>query len=449
MSRPVVALVGRTNVGKSTLLNRIVGQRHAVVDDQPNVTRDRLFVPVTWDDRDMIVVDTGGWGADAETAMDVKVKHQAELAVAQADVILLVVSATDGTIPSDEEAASLVRTAGKKAILVVNKVDTSRHETLLGDFHRLGIETVLPVSAIHNLGVSDLMDHVVELLPPPPAEKEQDPDSVHIAIVGRPNAGKSTLLNALLGDERAIVDSVPGTTRDSLDASLMWQDKHVVLVDTAGIRKRTRVSFGIDYFSVLRSMQAIDRCDVALLVLDAEEPATGQDVTIARYVLDSGKGLVLVVNKWDLIPKEYKDTHKNWLARRLEFFSYVPVIHVSALEGRNVKLALQRAIEVWKMRGKHLSRSAVDAAIQDAVARHAPPKVANRRLNVIWAHQDEDAPWKFVLHVNEPKLVPTTYQRYLEHQLRNVFGFRGVPLHFVFVKAGKPRKKREGAEWRE
>ena len=448
MSRPVVALVGRTNVGKSTLLNRIVGQRHAVVDDQPNVTRDRLFVPVTWEGRDMIVVDTGGWGIDAETPMDAKVKRQAELAVAQADVILLVVSALDGTIPSDEEVASLVRTAGKKSILVVNKVDSPRREVLLADFHGLGIETVLPVSAIHNLGVSDLMDQVVEMLPPPPEEEEADPDSVRIAIVGRPNAGKSTLLNSLLGDERAIVDATPGTTRDSLDAGLKWQDKHIVLVDTAGIRKRTRVTFGVDYFSVLRSMQAIDRCDVALLVLDAEEPATAQDVTIARYVLDSGKGLVLVVNKWDLIPKEYKDTHKNWLARRLEFFSYVPVIHTAAREGRNVKLALQRAIEVWKARQKRVSRSAVDAAVQAAVERHAPPKVANRRLNIIWAHQDEESPWTFVLHVNEPKLVPTTYERYLEHQLRQEFGFRGVPLHFVFVKAGKPRRKPEGSQWR-
>jgi len=448
MSRPVVALVGRTNVGKSTLLNRIVGQRHAVVDDQPNVTRDRLFVPVTWNGRDMIVVDTGGWGLDAESGIGAKVKRQAELAVAQADVILLVVDATDGTIPSDEEVAHLVRAAGKKTILVVNKVDTHRHESLVSDFHGLGVEPIVPVSAIHNLGIADLMDEVVELLPQPQDEDEGDPDSVRIAIVGRPNAGKSTLLNALLGNERAIVDATPGTTRDSLDADLKWQGKNIVLVDTAGIRKRTRVPFGIDYFSVLRSMQSIDRCDVALLVLDAEEPAAGQDVTIARYVLDSGKGLVLVVNKWDLIPAEHKQTHKDWLARRLEFLSFVPVIHVSALEGRNVKLALQRAIEVWKARRQRLLRSSVDAVVQAAVQRHPPPKVANRRLNVIWAHQDEESTWKFVLHVNEPKLVPTTYERYLEHQLRKEFGFRGVPLQFVFVKAGKPRKSQGVSPWK-
>ncbi len=440
MSRSIVALVGRTNVGKSTLLNRIVGGRYAVVDDQPNVTRDRLFFPVTWQGRDLTIVDTGGWGVDADSPIGSKVKRQAELAVAQADVVILVVAATDGVIAADEEAASLVRAAGKPAVLAVNKIDTSLRDSLVPEFHRLGIEEVVPVSALHNRGMGHLEDAVVQLLPPQGPPEEVDDSVVRLAIVGRPNAGKSTLLNALLGDERAIVDETPGTTRDSLDADLEWQGRQLVLVDTAGIRKRTRVTYGVDYFSVLRALHAIDRSDVALLVLDATDPATAQDINIARYVTESGRGLVLVVNKWDLVPSEYRETHKDWMKRRLPFLSFVPVLHISARDGTNVKRVLQSALDVWQSRGRRLSRSTVDNAIREAVELHSPPRVGTRRLNIIWAHQDEENPWTFVLHVNEPTLVPTTYERYLEHHMRRKFGYRGVPLHFTFVRAGRPRR---------
>ncbi len=351
MPRPVVALVGRTNVGKSTLLNRIVGERYAVVDDRPHVTRDRLIVPVSWGEREMIVVDTGGWGLDAISGLDLKVRHQAELAIAQADVILLVVAAPEGLLPGDFEAVNLVRAAGKPSVLVVNKVDHERHEALVGEFHKLGIDTVVGVSALHNRGIDDLMDAVVAKLPPAAPQSELAAGATRLAIVGRPNAGKSTFLNALVGDERAIVDDQPGTTRDPLDAELLWQGKRLILVDTAGIRKKTRVTYGVDYFSVLRALQAIERCDVAILVLDATETATAQDVTIARYVCEAGRGLVLVVNKWDLVPQEQRDVHKDWLRRRLEFFSFVPVLHVSAKEGRHVKSILQRAFEVAKAQG--------------------------------------------------------------------------------------------------
>ena len=440
MSRSIVALVGRTNVGKSTLLNRIVGARYAVVDDQPNVTRDRLFFPVTWQGRDLTVIDTGGWGVDADSPIGSKVKRQAEFAVAQADVVILVVSATDGVIAADEEAASLVRAAGKPAVLAVNKIDTSLRDSLVPEFHRLGIEDVVAVSALHNRGMGNLEDAVVQLLPPPGPPEGREAGAVRVAIVGRPNAGKSTLLNALLGDERAIVDEMPGTTRDSLDADLEWQGRRLVLVDTAGIRKRSHVTYGVDYFSVLRALHAIDRSDVALLVLDATDPATAQDINIARYVVESGRGLVLVVNKWDLVLPEYREAHKDWMKRRLEFLSFVPVLHISAREGTNVRRVLQSALDVWRSRGRRLPRSAVDNAIREAIELHSPPRVGTRRLNVIWAHQDEEKPWTFVLHVNEPSLVPNTYERYLEHHMRRQFGFRGVPLHFTFVRAGRPRR---------
>lgn len=445
MSRPVVALVGRTNVGKSTLLNRILGVRHAVVDDRPHVTRDRLIVPVTWGERDLILVDTGGWGVDATSDMDLKVKHQAELAVAQADVILLVVAAPDGVIASDAEAVALVRAAGKKCVLVVNKVDHVLHESMVGDFHRLGIETVVAVSALHNRGIDDLRRAVVSVLPPEESAAQYSAGSIRLAIVGRPNAGKSTLLNALVGDERAIVDATPGTTRDPLDAELLWEGKNLVLVDTAGIRKKSHVSYGVDYFSVIRALQAIDRCDVALLVLDATEPATAQDVTIARYVREAGRGLVLVVNKWDLVPPDHRDAHRDWMKRRLDFLSFVPVLHVSALQRRHVKSVLQKAVGVAEARRQVLSRSSVDAAIEQSVERHAPPMKGTRRLDIVWAHQDDKEPWKFVLHVNDPALVPSNYPRYLEHDLRRQFGFHGVPLLFEFVSAGRRPRRKEAA----
>jgi GTP-binding protein len=445
MSRPVVALVGRTNVGKSTLLNRILGERYAVVDDRPHVTRDRLIVPVEWGGRELIVVDTGGWGLDAVAGMELKVRRQAELAIAQADVIMLVVSAPDGVIPSDADAVNLVRSAGKPIVLVVNKVDHETHEARVNEFHQLGIDTVIGVSALHNRGIDELMDAVVAKLPPAEPQVAYPTGALRLAIVGRPNAGKSTLLNALLGDDRAIVDEQPGTTRDPLDAELQWQGRRLILVDTAGIRKKTRVTYGVDYFSVLRALQAIDRCDVAILVLDATEPATAQDVTIARYVCEAGKGLLLVVNKWDLVPQDNRDAHKDWLRRRLEFFSFVPVLHVSAKEGRHVKSILQRAYEVSQARQLRLSRSVVDAAIKESVERHSPPMSGTRRLDIVWAHQHDVETWKFILHVNDPALMPSNYVRYLEHDLRRQFGYHGVPLLFEMVPAGRRRQRRPEA----
>ena len=328
-------------------------------------------------------------------------------------------------------------------LLVVNKVDAPHLEAAASDFHRLGISPVVTLSAIHNRGIAELRDHLVDLLPPSEMARPATSDAVRIAIVGRPNAGKSTLLNALLGDQRAIVDAMPGTTRDSLDAEMEWQGRTLVLVDTAGIRRKSRVDYGIDYFSVLRSIQSIDRADVVLLVIDATEPATGQDITIARYVLEAGRGLCIVVNKWDLMPADLRETHKNWMRRRLDFLSYVPVLHISALHGRQVKQTLHRALEVWQARRQRLSRSVVDTAVREIVERHGPPRVGTRRLNIIWAHQDDEKTWQFVLHVNDPQLVTPTYQRYLENQLRQRFGFRGVPVHLVFVRAGRRTRGKE------
>jgi len=448
MSRPVVALVGRTNVGKSTLLNRIAGERLVVVDDQPHVTRDRVFAPVTWAERDMLFVDTGGWAPVAESPLGLKVKQQAELAVAQADVVVLVASATDGVIASDEEVVGLVRAAGKAAVLAVNKGDTDRRDALLSDFHRLGLERVIAVSAIHERGIDELMDAVGSLLPPPEPPAPVATTAVRIALVGRPNAGKSTLLNAFLGDERAIVDDTPGTTRDSLDAELTWKGRRLTLVDTAGIRRRSQLGYGVDYFSVLRSMQAIDRCDVAILVLDAIEPATAQDVSIARYIFESGKGLVLAVNKWDLVPPAAREEHKDRLKQRLDFLAHVPLLHISAKNNRNTTEVLMRAVEVADARMLRLAPDVVDAAIKQAVERYSPPRLGTRSLSVVRASQDASRPWVFIIQVNDLRLVLKTYLRYLEHQLRNQFGFDGVPIHFVVVKAGRQKDGKRGGKAR-
>ncbi len=448
MPRPVVALVGRTNVGKSTLLNRIAGARLAVVDDQPHVTRDRVFAPVNWGDRDMLFVDTGGWSAAADSPIGLKVKHQAEMAIEQADAVVLVTSVTDGVLASDEEVVALVRAAGKPAVLAVNKIDTDRREPLLPEFYRLGMDRVIAVSALHNRGIDELMDAVVSLLPPAETPTPARKGALRLAIVGRPNAGKSTLLNAFLGDERAIVDETPGTTRDPLDAELAWGGRSLLLVDTAGIRKRSHLDYGVDYFSVLRSMQAIDRCDVALLVLDAVEPATAQDVSIARYVFESGKGLVIVVNKWDLVPAAEREAHRDWLKQRLDFLSHVPTLRVSAKNRQNITEVLQRAVEVAEARMRLLPPDAVDAAVKDAVQRYAPPRLGKRSLSVTRAHQDEERPWTFIVHVNDVRMVTQTYLRYLEHQMRALFQYDGVPMQFVIVKAGRPKGGKRGVKAR-
>jgi GTP-binding protein len=396
----------------------------------------------------MLFVDTGGWAPVAESSLGLKVKHQAELALERADVVVLVASATDGVIASDEEVVGLVRAAGKATILAVNKVDTDRRDPMLADFHRLGVERVIAVSAIHDRGIDELMDAVVSLLPPAEPPAPAATGVLRLAIVGRPNAGKSTLLNAFLGDERAIVDETPGTTRDSLDAELAWKGRKLILVDTAGIRRRSQLGYGVDYFSVLRSMQAIDRCDVAILVLDAIEPATAQDNSIARYVFESGKGLVLVVNKWDLVPAAEREAHKDRLKLRLDFLSHVPLLHISAKNNRNTTEVLMRAVEVADARMLHLAPDVVDTAIKEAVERYAPPRLGTRTLSVARASQDASRPWVFIIHVNDLRLVLKTYLRYLEHQLRNQFGFDGVPIHFVVVKAGRPSSGKGGKKTR-
>ena len=441
MTRSIVAIVGRTNVGKSTLLNRLAGKLVAVVADLPGTTRDRVFAFVSWQGRELTVVDTGGWQADPQGSLERKVKQQVEAAIAQADVIIFLVDVKDGVIAADEEIADVLRAANKPIILAVNKVDSAKKANQVADFYRLGMGEPIAISAHHNRGIDELMDAVLASLPPEPISIAESAEA-KLAIVGRPNVGKSTLLNALLGDERAIVHETPGTTRDSLDAIMKWDDKEILLVDTAGIKRRGRVDAGVDYYSLLRALQAINRCDVALLLIDASEFITAQDMHIAGYIIEVGKGMVLVVNKWDLVPREQRQEFKGNLERRLRFVSYTPVIYISAKLGQGINRILPQAWEIWQERQKRIPQSEVNELVKQAVSSYPPPRVGSRRLGVVRAYQDESQPATFVLKVNDPKLVHFSYRRYLENKLRQGFGFRGVPLRLIFTKASRKINKR-------
>jgi GTP-binding protein len=446
MTGPIVAIVGRTNVGKSTLLNRLAGRQIAVVADLPGTTRDRVFAFVSWQGRELTVVDTGGWQAQPTTSLEQKVKQQVEAAIAQADVIIFLVDVKDGAIGADEEIADVLRAAKKPSILAVNKVDSAKQANQVADFYRLGMGEPVAISAHHNLGIDDLMNAMLACLPAQPVSIVE-PAEAKVAIVGRPNVGKSTLLNALLGQERAIVNECPGTTRDSLDAMIRWGDKEILLVDTAGIKRRGRVNAGVDYYSLLRALQAINRCDVALLLIDAGEFITAQDMHIAGYIIDAGKGVMLLVNKWDLIPREQRQIFKQGMERRLRFASYIPVIYISARLESGINEVLPQAWEVCQERQKQIRQAEVDELVKQVVRSYPPPRIGSRRLHVTRAYQDEAQPATFVLHVNDPKLVHFSYRRYLQNKLRQDFGFRGVPLKLIFTKAGSKinRKMEAGA----
>jgi GTP-binding protein len=441
MTGPIVAIVGRTNVGKSTLLNRLAGRQLAVVADLPGTTRDRVFAFVSWQGRELTVVDTGGWQAKPQGSLEQKVKQQLEVAIAQADVIIFLVDVKDGAIAADEEIAGVLRAANKPIILAVNKVDSDKQTSQVPDFYRLGIGEPVAISAHHNRGIDELMEAVLASLPAQPISIAE-PGEAKLAIVGRPNVGKSTLLNALLGEERAIVHESPGTTRDSLDATINWGDKRIVLVDTAGIKRRGRVGVGVDYYSLLRALQAINRCDVALLLIDASEFITAQDMHIAGYIIDAGKGVMLLVNKWDLVPQEQRERFKQSLGQRLRFASYAPVIYISAKSGQGIDGILPLAWEIWQERQKQIARTAVDELVKQVVSKHPAPRTGSRRLHIVRAYQDESQPATFILEVNDPKLVHFSYQRYLDNRLRQGFGFRGVPVKVIFTKAARKINKK-------
>ncbi|MBI2328049.1 MAG: ribosome biogenesis GTPase Der [Chloroflexi bacterium] len=436
VSKPIVAIIGRQNVGKSTLLNRLAGKPIAITADLPGTTRDRVLANVAWQGTEFTMVDTGGLEFNSQSAIAQGVKEQVETAIAEADVIVFLLDVRDGVLPADLEIADRLRRVGKPVVLAANKADNAQLETEAVEFYQLGLGEPLAISAHHGRGTAELLDRIVALLPAP-LPLEAEPEMMKVAIVGRPNVGKSMLLNALLGEERAIVDDTPGTTRDAIDTLLDFEGQSVLLIDTAGIRRRGRLGGGVERYSVIRALRAIERADIALLVVDATEPLTAQDGHIAGYIHQMVKGIVLVVNKWDLVADKNTTEWSRYIRSQLKFMPYAPVMYTSAKLGQGVSEVMPQVCQVYEERLKRLSTAAVNSVVQQAVAAHGPPRSGNKQLKILYATQAEVNPPTFVFFVNDVKLMHFSYQRYLENKLRQSFGFAGTPLRLVFKTRGE------------
>jgi len=447
MPKPLVAIVGRPNVGKSTLFNRILGQRHAILSDVPGTTRDRLYGETIWNDRAFVLVDTGGlMMSDKEIAAlpiaDIiqRTREQALVAIEEAEAILFVVDAIHGLIPGDDEIANLLRQTEKPVFLVANKADNEERRLNAVEFYQLGLGDPFPTSALHGEGVAELLEALVESLPPAEEEAPEEEETVRIAIVGRPNVGKSLLLNRLLGQERAIVSSIPGTTRDTLDTPLLWGDRRITLIDTAGIRRAGRIQAGVERYSVMRSLRAIERADVALLLLDAEQGITAQDAHVAGFIAQAYRGIVILLNKWDIIEKDpyTYDAYVEIVREEFKFLAHAPVLSISALTGQRVEKAVDTALYVYGECRKRVPTAKLNDLVRAAITDHPPPStVHGQPVRIFYATQAGLDPPTFVFFVNNPKSLHFSYKRYLENRIRQIFGFAGAPLKLVFRKRKK------------
>ena len=471
MTLPVVAIVGRPNVGKSTLFNRLAGERIAIVEDLPGTTRDRVYATGDWNGRDFTVVDTGGLELEPGTVIEARVQDQARVAIEEADVILFVVDAHAGLAPLDHEVADRLRRASKPVILVINKADSPRRELEGAEFHALGFEPTITISAQHGRNTGDLADMIVDALPPEEetdgaaprdaaafdAEElsedelaelaEVDLGPPKVAIVGRPNTGKSTFVNRVLGEERMIVSEIPGTTRDPIDTLVAPDGAPMILIDTAGIRRRGSIERGIERYSVLRSMKAIDRADVAVVMTDAVEGYTAQDAHVVGHVLEAGKGLVLVLNKWDAVEKDEKtaDHRLRALRRDAPYLGWADIVFASAQTGSRIDRVLGEARRVAEERYKRVPTGELNRIIGDAVRAHPPSHVRNRLPKILYATQVAVAPPTFVIFVNDPELIHFSYRRYLENRIRAEYGFLGTPIRIIFRQRASEEAARRSA----
>ena len=442
MAKPIVAIVGRENVGKSTLFNRIIGARHAIVEDTPGITRDRLYRDAEWLDREFTLIDTGGIKFNTEEGVIYgKVRQQAELAIEEASVIILVVDISAGLTTEDEEVAALLRRSGKPVVVAVNKADdfVDPEKMLpLYDFYSLAVGDLVPVSAMHALNIGDLLDAVISYLPPA-EEDDGEGDVVRLALIGRPNVGKSSLVNRLLGQERVIVSDIPGTTRDAIDTRLTRDGREYVIIDTAGMRRKSRIGEPAEHYSVSRALNAIDRSDVCVLVIDASTGIKEQDKHIAGYAHEAGKGLLVLVNKWDL-PEKETNTMKRFdddLKEELSFAGYALTLFVSAKTGQRCDRILPLVDFISEQCSRRVTTAQLNEVVREAVALNVPPTDKGRRLKVLYATQVGTKPPKFVFFLNDPELMHFSYARYLENKLREAFGFAGTPISLMWRKREK------------
>ena len=443
--KPIIAVVGRPNVGKSTFVNRLVGRRQSIVHDMPGVTRDRIYFDVEWQNKPFTVIDTGGIVPGDEDDIMISIYDQAKIACEEADKIIFLVDGAEGATPVDKDIANILRQSGKPVFLAVNKVDSHSQIAMISDFYSLAVGDPIAISALHGSGgVGDLLEEVT-------ADFEDDEDlevdkTIKIAIVGKPNAGKSSIVNALLGEKRVIVSDISGTTRDSIDSRLTYENQEFIIIDTAGIRKKAKVDYGVEKFAVDRAIRSIRECDVAVLVIDAVETVDGisdQDKKIASIITEAGKGMVIAINKWDLIEDKKSNTINKFnqkLTHELPFLDYVPKIFISAVTHQRLNQIFANVVEVQSERSKRVSTGLLNKVVNEAYALNPPQTIRNKRLKIMYSTQASIEPPTFVLFVNSEDLMKDHYKRYMENKLREAFGFRGTPIRIAVRERAEKKK---------
>lgn len=439
MPKPIVAIVGRPNVGKSTLFNKLIGQRLSIVDDTPGVTRDRIYADCEWRGREFMLVDTGGIEPKTDDILLKQMRRQAQLAIERADVIVLVTDLDTGVTANDHDVASMLQKSSKPIVLCVNKCDRiGATPPEIYEFYNLGLGDPFGVSSLHGLGTGELLDAVYEYFPPED-DQQEDTDSIKVAIIGKPNVGKSSLVNKIAGEERAIVSDIAGTTRDATDTTVQKDGQKFVFIDTAGLRKKSRVFEDVERYSVLRAYMAVDRADVCVIMIDAIEGFTEQTSKVAGYAHEQGKACVVAVNKWDAIEKNTKTMQefREKLSIDLSFMSYAPVIFISALTGQRIEQLFEKITYVYNQNNMRISTGLLNDVLADATARVQPPSDKGKRLKIFYITQATTRPPTFVVFVNRAELFHFSYQRYIENQLRATFGLEGTPIKIVVRERGK------------
>lgn len=438
MDRPVVCIVGRPNVGKSTLFNRIVGRRIAITEDTPGVTRDRIYAEAEWLNKHFTLIDTGGLEPESEDIFHKNIRKQVEIAIDTADVILFVVDGLQGVTPVDRDIANMLRLVDKKVILVCNKIDSKNRMDNVFEFYELGMGNPIPVSAEQGLGIGDLMDEIIKHFPEN-KDTEYDEDLIRVAVIGKPNVGKSSLINRILGEERVIVTDIPGTTRDAIDTYFTYNDNRYVFIDTAGLRRKRSINEDIERYSVIRTLSAIDRSNICIMVIDGTIGVTEQDTKIAGYAHDNGKAMIIAVNKWDIVEKDhntYLEMERD-IREKMSFVSYAPIVFISAKTGKRIDKLFEVLEAVNNNYNLRISTGVLNDIINEAVLMNQPPSDKGERLKIYYGTQVSVRPPKFLIFVNKKKLVHFSYERYLENQIRQNFGFDGTPIRFEFKEKGE------------